>query len=42
MRPKVLVLGFAAGVARGLNASYYQSIAPGTYDLDLWILVIRS
>jgi branched-chain amino acid transport system permease protein len=43
IRPKVLVFGFAAGVAGlagGLNGSYYQFIAPGTYNLDLSILII--
>jgi branched-chain amino acid transport system permease protein len=43
IRPKVLVFGFAAGVAGlagALHASYYQFIAPGTYNLDLSILII--
>lgn len=41
--PKLVVFGLAAGIAGfagALNASYYQFIAPGTYDLNLSILVI--
>lgn len=41
--PKVLIFGVTAGVAGmagALDAFYHQFIAPGTYNLDLSILVV--
>lgn len=43
VRPKLLIFGVAAAIAGFvgvLNASYYQFIAPGTYDLNFSILII--
>ena len=43
VRPKLLIFGLAAaiaGFAGGLNASYYQFAAPGSFSLNVSILIV--